>query len=86
MVPQLVEAASLDGTVSSVAAGARHSVALTQQGQLFAWGCNRWGQLGVGHCSNCKLPIQVALQSSCVVQQVSCGWWHTSAAVLDQAL
>jgi alpha-tubulin suppressor-like RCC1 family protein len=83
MLPQLVETAALDGTVRSISAGARHSVALTNGGTLYAWGCNRFAQLGVGLGSNCKLPSRVeVIADHCIVQQVSCGWWHTSVIAL----
>lgn len=34
--------------VDQVAAGASHSLALTQSGEVWAWGWNGWGQLGPG--------------------------------------
>jgi alpha-tubulin suppressor-like RCC1 family protein/ferredoxin len=33
----------------SVAAGEKHSVALTQKGEVYVWGCNASGQLGINH-------------------------------------
>ena len=46
MVPQLVEAEPLDGVVSDVLCGARHTVAHTIHGELWSWGWNQFGQLG----------------------------------------
>ena len=34
--------------IASVAAGARHSVAVTTGGEVYTWGDNGWGQLGRG--------------------------------------
>jgi alpha-tubulin suppressor-like RCC1 family protein len=34
--------------VAQIGCGDRHSVALTKAGQLFAWGDNSFGQLGIG--------------------------------------
>ena len=34
--------------VVQIAAGDRHSLALTKGGQLFIWGDNSFGQLGIG--------------------------------------
>jgi len=34
-----------------VAAGEKHSVALSQKGEVYVWGCNASGQLGVNHRS-----------------------------------
>ena len=33
----------------SVAAGEKHSVALSQKGEVYVWGCNASGQLGINH-------------------------------------
>ena len=38
--------ANVAGTVTSLAAGGRHTVALTDLGEVFAWGKNESGQLG----------------------------------------
>ena len=34
--------------VAQIGCGDRHSLALTKAGQLFAWGDNSFGQLGIG--------------------------------------
>ena len=43
-------------TVAQVASGDRHSLALTKGGQLFSWGDNSFGQLGVGKIASDKTP------------------------------
>jgi hypothetical protein len=40
--------AGLDGTITAVAAGGLHSVALTAYGGVFTWGCTADGQCGTG--------------------------------------
>ena len=60
------------GTASMVSAGAEHSVALTKQGELYAWGWNSHGQLGLGHSTDCFTP-------ACVVPAASVGA-HTSSS------
>lgn len=55
-----------------VSAGAEHSVALTKQGELYAWGWNSHGQLGLGHSTDCFTP-------ACVVPAASIGA-HTSSS------
>ncbi|HEX2315385.1 MAG TPA: hypothetical protein VHJ17_16700 [Thermomonospora sp.] len=45
--------------VKSVAAGARYSVAVKQDGTVWTWGANNNGQLGLGHTSERKIPTQV---------------------------
>jgi hypothetical protein len=42
-------------TVAQISSGDRHSVALTKGGQLFAWGDNSFGQLGVGRAAGDKV-------------------------------
>jgi alpha-tubulin suppressor-like RCC1 family protein len=44
--PMLVRLPGATGAIVQVAAGARHSLALTTTGQLYAFGDNRYGQLG----------------------------------------
>ena len=40
-------------------AGANHSLALTPEGQLYAWGANGQGQLGLGHTNDLSSPTLV---------------------------
>eukprot|EP00959_Pyramimonas_sp_CCMP1952_P322706 6752760-Pyramimonas_sp.AAC.1 len=47
VVPQLVADAPLDGTVTGVSCGSRHTAATTADGAVWAWGWNKYGQLGV---------------------------------------
>jgi len=42
-----------------VAAGAHHSLALTSDGKVWAWGRNYYGQLGDGTKTNRLTPVQV---------------------------
>ena len=46
----------------NVAAGEKHSVALTRRGEVYVWGCNASGQLGVSHrrsTTNSGMPHKV---------------------------
>ncbi|MBI3978817.1 MAG: hypothetical protein HY331_11590 [Chloroflexi bacterium] len=59
-----VEVKSPDGqalleAVTTVAAGAVHSLALKDDGTLWAWGSNTHGELGDGTTFNRNLPVQV---------------------------
>ncbi len=46
-------------TVTAIAGGDDHSLALTSAGQVLAWGYNRYGQLGDGTTTNSNLPVEV---------------------------
>ena len=62
-VPTLVPLADLSGVNSfeAVIAGASHTLALDQQGRLWAWGFNGSGQLGLGDTVNRDRPTLVPL-------------------------
>ncbi|MCL2528363.1 MAG: leucine-rich repeat protein, partial [Defluviitaleaceae bacterium] len=49
----------LGTTITSVAGGANHSLAIGQDGSLWAWGGNGSGQLGDGTSTNRSTPVQV---------------------------
>ena len=48
----------------AISAGTNHALALTSQGQLFAWGDNRYGQVGDGSTTNNYTPKQVSTVSN----------------------
>ncbi|XP_058735597.1 ultraviolet-B receptor UVR8-like isoform X3 [Vicia villosa] len=74
LVPRKVQALS-DKFISQVSGGWRHSMALTSSGQLFGWGWNKFGQIGIGNNFDCCSPMLVNFPRA----QISCGWRHTVA-------
>lgn len=44
---------------NQVVSGYSHCLALTDQGQLYAWGSNINGQLGTGNRTNHSSPVRV---------------------------
>ena len=52
--PQIIE--SITGKVVGIAAGAYHSLALLEGGEVYAWGMNGDGQLGIGATTWSNLP------------------------------
>ncbi|HWF32128.1 MAG TPA: hypothetical protein VG188_06195 [Solirubrobacteraceae bacterium] len=72
------------GPVSEIAAGEDHSLAVTSTGQLYAFGSNRFGQLGNPSGSGTELanptPLRVSLPGAVgPVVQVAAGFAHSLA-------
>jgi alpha-tubulin suppressor-like RCC1 family protein len=44
-----------------VAAGAEHSVAITEKGELYGWGWGRYGNLGLGDRNDRCIPEKVSV-------------------------
>ncbi|XP_057419618.1 ultraviolet-B receptor UVR8 isoform X2 [Lotus japonicus] len=78
LVPHKLEALS-DKLICQVSGGWRHSMALTSCGQLYGWGWNKFGQVGVGDNVDRSAPVQVKFPHDQKVVQISCGWRHTIA-------
>jgi len=75
--PTPVEDKFGDEDIISVAAGAFHSIALSDDGNLWAWGWNMYGQLGDGSQKNRNTPKKI--NSISKVKAVSAGYSHTIA-------
>ncbi|KAL8008320.1 putative vacuolar protein sorting-associated protein [Plasmopara halstedii] len=77
--PQLVN--SLSGrVVTKVACGLYHTIASTRGGEVYSFGKNDYGQLGLGHSRNVKVPTLVKTSfggSEEKVVDVNCGYYHT---------
>ncbi|KAM6590352.1 hypothetical protein CsatA_012957 [Cannabis sativa] len=63
-----------------VACGGYHTCVLSSGGELYTWGSNENGCLGIGTTMVFHQPERVQGPfSECIVSQVSCGWKHTAA-------
>lgn len=70
LTTQLLQVLLVDG-------GWRHTAATTAS-NFYAWGWNKWGQLGIGHKEEACVPTEVAgLQEP--ISHIACGWRHTLA-------
>ncbi|XP_078051234.1 uncharacterized protein LOC144477377 [Augochlora pura] len=76
--PVLVYDTGLAGpTIVQIAAGSHHSLALTSDGGVFAWGSNLEGQLGLPDVSGLvNKPTKVHIPEP--VKQISAGYYHSS--------
>jgi E3 ubiquitin-protein ligase HERC2 len=60
-----------------ISCGDRHSVALTSQGKVYAWGCGEHGQLGHGNDDEQSRPTVVQALAHVRIASVVCGSIHT---------
>uniref|UniRef100_A0A6Q2X281 BTB domain-containing protein n=1 Tax=Esox lucius TaxID=8010 RepID=A0A6Q2X281_ESOLU len=86
VAPILVSTNLQNKKIREVACGSHHSLALTHDGEVFAWGYNNCGQVGSGSTANQPTPRRVTncLQGK-VVMGIACGQ-TSSMAVLDNDL
>ncbi len=61
-----------------------HSVCIRNDGTLWAWGSNNYGELGDGTNINKFVPTQIGSNSDWA--KVACGGWHTVAIKNDGSL
>ncbi|XP_055500571.1 X-linked retinitis pigmentosa GTPase regulator-like isoform X2 [Leucoraja erinacea] len=73
---QRVEYFTGKGKIKQLAAGSNISAALTEDGNLFMWGDNSEGQIGLGSETSAFLPRQVNVGKT--VSWVSCGYYHSA--------
>lgn len=74
-------------TANGIAAGGFHTCAINDNGALYCWGLNSYGQLGTGNNNEEKKPKAVAVPDiSFVVTSVSAGYLHTCATTADKNL
>lgn len=63
--------------VEKVACGISHLAAITNNGDLYMWGRNRHGCLGLGNKKDQQFPLRVSIGAH--VMKVSCSVDHTVA-------
>ena len=63
--------------ISSISCGGWHSCALTPNGDVYAWGSGRCGQLGLGDWASHRVPVLVPDLCGKGVREIACGSFHT---------
>ncbi|XP_013358205.1 PREDICTED: E3 ISG15--protein ligase HERC5-like [Chinchilla lanigera] len=80
--PQAVQ--SLTGVpLVQISAGEAHSMALSMSGNVYSWGRNDCGQLGLGHTENTDSPSLVDIPDNQKVEFLACGGAHTALLTQD---
>ncbi len=71
-----------DKQVIDIFCGEKHSLVLTNSGDVYAWGCNYWGQVGIGRSGLNEfqsIPMKVNVFNDEKVVMISCGGLHLMA-------
>lgn len=81
--------------ISSVSAGSRHTLALSDEGAVYSWGWGSQGQLGLSHFNSVVFPTRVeglpepialisagGIHSSCLGSSGQCYSWVRNILIL----
>ena len=88
-VPFKIDRACFAGSsVIMIAAGDRHSAAVTEEGKLFMWGSGAYGKLGLGDNETKEFPTSLSLNlfGKSPVRMVTCSDNHTMAVTEEGSL
>jgi hypothetical protein len=73
-----------DKSIVNISCGNRHCLAITKFGDLYAWGWNRFGQVGNDRISECEsLPIKLDAFNGEKIVSISCGSYHSMALTIN---
>jgi alpha-tubulin suppressor-like RCC1 family protein len=72
-----------DHVIKEISAGAEHCIAITIEGNCFAWGKNDNSQLGLGPDNPPKVKYPVMIKSVSHIRKASCGYEHTVLLAID---
>ena len=86
LAPTLVTGQLQGKTAVYAAAGAGHTLCITTDGSLFAWGFNFCGQLGVGDREERRVPTLVTGLQGKQVAHVAAGSNHTICTTSDDSV
>jgi len=72
--------------IIDVSCGNKHTAALTSGGDVYCWGDNSRGQLGLGDFRKQHTPRRVMELQGKMVLQISCGAYHTGCIIDDETV
>jgi len=76
-VPRMVKVLGTN-VIVQIACGVEHSIALTNDGELYAWGSNKEGQLGLGSHTLTEIkPKRISALAAVPIAFIACGGYHT---------
>ncbi|XP_006864359.1 PREDICTED: X-linked retinitis pigmentosa GTPase regulator [Chrysochloris asiatica] len=70
--------------IKQLSAGSNTSAALTEDGELFMWGDNSEGQIGLNKMANVCVPHQVTVGKP--ISWISCGYYHSAFVTMEGKL
>jgi alpha-tubulin suppressor-like RCC1 family protein len=73
--------------IKAFSCGSMHSIVLTEDGEVYTWGSNKYGQLGIGNTKNANKPQRINSEGSTIekliIDRISCGQIHSLLLCLD---
>ena len=72
--------------IKQVAMGRQHTIALTEDGDVYTWGWNNSGQLGNGTTTSSNTPVQIQIGDGVRVSQVYADNYSSAALTADGQL
>jgi hypothetical protein len=70
--------------IIDICCGTSHSMALTSSGDIYAWGSNKYGQIGDGSDINCQpIPKKMKYSENEKFKAITCGCFHSMALTED---
>ncbi len=77
--PVPVSVTGLVGAAAKVVTADDHSCALTATGEVWCWGTNWWGQLGISSTNTDSFSMAQHVTALSMVTSIGVGYWHTCA-------
>ncbi|XP_055315048.1 probable E3 ubiquitin-protein ligase HERC4 isoform X2 [Sitodiplosis mosellana] len=66
--------------IVQIACGDHHNLALTNEGELWSWGLNNYGQLGIGNAmKKVTNPMKITSLDGIPIAFIACGGYHSFA-------
>ncbi|XP_034282768.1 RCC1 and BTB domain-containing protein 2 isoform X6 [Pantherophis guttatus] len=76
-IPRRVTGCLQNKIAINIACGQMCSMAVIENGEVYVWGYNGNGQLGLGNGGNQPTPCRIAALQGIHVQRIACGYAHT---------